>query len=85
MDTVIDATQKAEADLQIFDCDVHPVPKAGLTSLTPYVPRAGQERFARQKAIHDGLNVPIRFKHPNGFRRPRGCPHARRAAARIKP
>ena len=63
-------------------CDVHPVPKAGLTSLAPYLPRAWQERFARKLAIHDGLNVPIRFKHPNGSvvrqdaRTPEGLPPA---------
>ena len=52
--------------LRIFDCDVHPVPKQGLTSLAAYLPKAWQERFARKQAMHDGLNVPIRFKHPNG-------------------
>jgi hypothetical protein len=52
--------------LRIFDCDVHPVPRQGLTSLAAYLPKAWQERFARKEAMHDGLNVPIRFKHPNG-------------------
>jgi len=55
-----------QTSFRIFDCDVHPVPKAGLTSLEPYLPKAWIERFARKSAIHDGLNVPIRFKHPNG-------------------
>lgn len=63
-ETAVGNTSKVRQ--RIFDCDVHPVPKAGLTSLTPYLPRAWQERFARKKAIHDGLNVPVRFKHPNG-------------------
>jgi uncharacterized protein len=52
--------------LRILDCDVHPVPKAGLASLKPYLSKPWQERFARKHAIHDGLNVPIRFRHPNG-------------------
>jgi hypothetical protein len=54
------------AKLRIFDCDVHPVPRQGLTSLAAYLPKAWQERSARKEAMHDGLNVPIRFKHPNG-------------------
>ena len=61
----VEATER-ETKLRIFDCDVHPVPKAGLSSLSPYLPKAWQERFARKQAMHDGLNVPIRFKHPNG-------------------
>ena len=52
--------------LRIFDCDVHPVPRQGLTSLAAYLPKAWQERFARKEGMHDGLNVSIRFKHPNG-------------------
>jgi uncharacterized protein len=52
--------------LRVFDCDVHPVPRDGLDSLSPYLPRAWKERFARKQAMHDGLNVPIRFRHPNG-------------------
>lgn len=52
------------AKLRIFDCDVHPVPNEGLTSLTPYLPKAWKERFDRKQAIHDGLNLSIR--HPNG-------------------
>jgi predicted TIM-barrel fold metal-dependent hydrolase len=54
------------ASLRIFDCDVHPVPQQGLSSLSPYLPKAWAERFNRKQAMHDGLNVPIRFKHPNG-------------------
>jgi uncharacterized protein len=54
------------ATLRIFDCDVHPVPRDGLDSLSAYLPKAWQERFSRKQALHDGLNVPIRFKHPNG-------------------
>lgn len=84
MNTITDiaADERARTRLRIFDCDVHPVPKAGLTSLTPYLPKAWQERFARKRAIHDGLNVPIRFKHPNGSviredaRTPDGLPPA---------
>jgi hypothetical protein len=34
----------------IFDSDVHPVPKDGLTSLTPYLPKAWKERFDRKQA-----------------------------------
>jgi uncharacterized protein len=60
------AAPSDRAKLRIFDCDVHPVPKQGLTSLAAYLPKAWQERFARKEAMHDGLNVPIRFKHPNG-------------------
>ena len=29
--------------LRIFDCDVHPVPKQGLTSLAAYLPKPGQD------------------------------------------
>ena len=71
-----------DAKLRIFDCDVHPFPQAGLVSLTPYLPAAWRERFARKQAVHDGLNVPIRFKHPNGSvvrqdaRTPEGLPPA---------
>ena len=61
-----EADLDSSAALRIFDCDVHPVPKKGLTSLAPYLPKAWQERFARKQAMHDGLNVPIRFRHPNG-------------------
>src|SRR5262245_16540341 len=73
---------EAATTLKIFDCDVHPVPKAGLESLKPYLPKPWQERFARKRAIHDGLNVPIRFRHPNGSvvrqdaRTPEGGPSA---------
>ena len=71
MATLEDATKTAvnmdrSVKLRIFDCDVHPVPKQGLSSLEPYLPKAWQERFARKQAMHDGLNVPIRFRHPNG-------------------
>lgn len=64
--TKADTKTSLDAKLRIFDCDVHPVPKEGLTSLTPYLPKAWKERFDRKRAIHDGLNVPIRFRHPNG-------------------
>ena len=64
--TKTDTTPSPDAKLRIFDCDVHPVPKEGLTILTPYLPTAWKERFDRKQAIHDGLNVPIRFRHPNG-------------------
>ena len=84
MDTLSDVAvaYPSKSHQLIFDCDVHPVPKAGLTSLAPYLPRAWQERFARKQAIHDGLSVPIRFKHPNGSvvrqdaRTPEGLPPA---------
>ena len=29
--------------LRIFDCDVHPVPKQGLTSLAAYLPKPWQD------------------------------------------
>jgi hypothetical protein len=64
--TKADTKTSPDAKLRIFDCDVHPVPKEGLASLTPYLPKAWKERFDRKQAIHDGLNVPIRFRHPNG-------------------
>jgi predicted TIM-barrel fold metal-dependent hydrolase len=77
-----DPGHRQKTELRIFDCDVHPVPQAGLVSLTPYLPAAWRERFARKQAVHDGLNVPIRFKHPNGSvvrqdaRTPEGLPPA---------
>ena len=77
-----DTGHRLKAEFRIFDCDVHPVPQAGLVSLTPYLPAAWRERFARKQAVHDGLNVPIRFKHPNGSvvrqdaRTPEGLPPA---------
>ena len=77
-----DTAHRLKTELRIFDCDVHPVPQAGLVSLTPYLPAAWRERFARKQAVHDGLNVPIRFKHPNGSvvrqdaRTPEGLPPA---------
>jgi hypothetical protein len=61
-----DRTTERTTKLRIFDCDVHPVPKKGLTSLEPYLSKPWQERFARKQAMHDGLTVPIRFRHPNG-------------------
>ena len=71
MPALMDVTNNAAdtdrgSKLRIFDCDVHPVPRAGLESLSPYLPEAWNERFTRKQAMHDGLNVPIRFKHPNG-------------------
>jgi predicted TIM-barrel fold metal-dependent hydrolase len=56
------AGRDAASRLRIFDCDVHPVPRDGLQTLAPYLPRAWKERFDRKQALHDGLNV----KHPNG-------------------
>lgn len=56
----------AATKLRIFDCDVHPAPGRGLENLRPYLSKAWQERFARKNATHDGLNVPMRFRHPNG-------------------
>jgi predicted TIM-barrel fold metal-dependent hydrolase len=64
--TTRQAGRETKARLRIFDCDVHPVPRDGLNTLAPYIPRAWKERFDRKQALHDGLNVPIRFKHPNG-------------------
>ena len=61
-----EARSNRDGKLRIFDCDVHPVPRQGLSSLTLYLPRAWRQRFDRKQAMHDGLNVPIRFKHPNG-------------------
>src|SRR5262245_33451057 len=61
-----EARSNRDGKLRIFDCDVHPVPRQGLSNLTPYLPRAWRQRFDRKQAMHDGLNVPIRFKHPNG-------------------
>ena len=67
------ASDDRSARLRIFDCDVHPVPRAGLNSLARYLPKAWKERFDRKQALHDGLNVPIRFKHPNGTVVRRDC------------
>ena len=64
--TTRQAERETKSRLRIFDCDVHPVPRDGLNTLAPYIPRAWKERFDRKQALHDGLNVPIRFKHPNG-------------------
>jgi uncharacterized protein len=71
--TVGKESDERSARLRIFDCDVHPVPRDGLNSLSPYLPKAWKERFDRKQALHDGLNVPIRFKHPNGSVVRRDC------------
>ena len=84
--TKIERSDGAGSQLRIFDCDVHPVPKQGLTSLAPYLPKPWKDRFDRKQAMHDGLNVPMRFKHPNGTvvrqdaRTPDGGPAASSAA-----
>ena len=71
--TDANASDDRSARLRIFDCDVHPVPRPGLNSLARYLPKAWKERFDRKQALHDGLNVPIRFKHPNGTVVRRDC------------
>src|SRR5215468_10031152 len=83
-----EASDNRDRKLRAFDCDVHPVPRKGLMSLSPYLPRAWRERFDRKQAMHDGLSVPIRFKHPNGSvvrqdaRAPDGGPSACQGPAR---
>ena len=51
--TTCQAGRETKARLRIFDCDVHPVPRDGLNTLAPYIPRAWKERFDRKQALHD--------------------------------
>ena len=71
----------------MFDCDVHPrlSQGEGQISLTPYLPKAWKERFDRKQAIHNGLNVPIRFRHPKVYLgRPPGRTHSPRWTGGVK-
>jgi hypothetical protein len=68
--------------LRTFDCDVHPVPRQGLTSLTAYLPKACQGRFAHKEAMHDGERAD-QVQASERLRCAPGCKDSRPASLRM--
>jgi len=62
-----DPSLKNHIDVDIIDCDVHPVIRGGVKGLLPYVPEAWRHRF-ELKLGHLAAAAPLtmRYEHPSG-------------------
>lgn len=59
-------TKDNNAELDIIDCDVHPVLEHGIQSVYDYLPVAWRERFIRKRAHVGAYSLPLKYQHPNG-------------------
>jgi predicted TIM-barrel fold metal-dependent hydrolase len=50
----------------IVDCDVHPTVDRGIQTVYAYMPEAWRQRFVRKRCHQIGLQLSIKFTHPNG-------------------
>ena len=60
-------SRQPDLQLDIIDCDVHPVIRGGMRTLYDYMPTAWSKRFqAKSTELVSVAPLTLRFQHPNG-------------------